>query len=354
MTVDKTTLSSIVALPSALAKYEQHITVFSLPHPSNTSSKQRVRLMLGSNGQLFELRSHVFSKSCKYNAKSDLADDKYHYTTDDQPIKSVFLTNKEDRSDSYVIESGCFQFAAKYDLTFNLIGYYHRNSIVAEERDYTRGTTEPQTCGQPAAHPPCLTARDYHDLLVDSHDPAWSGVPLETLQSHLSNIAEPIEEAGEIFYKITSNKITAYLILKVQKILARLPKSLPMPNNLPQELSEALKVVMSVNLLISLIPKAAYSNLVHFSPEQQSVDSIQLNISKAFDTYHNHQKSKLISEKEQELQLNAAMTVGLSVNSAKQPKKKVVKKSAINKKVNVASGKGSIDGFFKKSKQSKI
>lgn len=355
MTIESVKISPIVVLSAELTDCVQDpLAVFTLPHPTNNESKGRVKLIQAPNGKIFQLKSHTFSKSCQYNDKADLAEDRYHYTGDGQPLKSIFLTNESDRNDGHVFESGDFQFTAAYDVAFNLIGFYYRESITRNENEYVKSPVAVLNSDVHSAEPKCFTARDYHDFLVDNHDKEWSKVSLDTLQNALSNVAELIDEAGEIYYKITPQRITSYLAGKVQKILQNFPKSLPIPTNLPEHVRVSFKTIMSANLLISLIPKLAYQELKSTSPHSETALSdagiAEVNIPKAFSTYQTYEKSKSALDKEQEMQLRAAMTVGLSTSSV-APAKKAVKKNTVNaKKIKVISGKGSIDGFFRKAK----
>lgn len=349
MTVGESVTKSIIVLPSMISSMDQPITVFTLPHPSNNESKERVQLIEPQEGQLYELKSHCFSRGCTFNAQSDLAEDRYHYTNDSQPLKSTLLTNELNRKDAYVMESGDFQFTAKYDITFNLIGFYYRESIVKDEGDFDFDDLKVSNAPL-QAEPRFLTVRDHHDLLVDAHDSQWCNVSSQTLSASLSKIAEPIEEGGDTYYKVTPEKITEYLASKVQRITLNFPKSLPLSAEYPADIIECAKIRMAVNLLISLIPKRAYINLLRYSPETTS-SKISVDISNAYVKYDSYKESIICSSKDRELLVREAMTVGLPTDSGKgRFVKKVIKKSITLKKQK-SVGKGAIDGFFKPAKK---
>lgn len=348
MTVGDNVPKSIIVLPSMISSVDQPITVFTLPHPSNNESKERVQLIEPQEGQVYELKSHCFSRGCTFNAQSDLAEDRYHYTNDSQPIKSTLLTNEQNRKDAYVMESGDFQFTTKYDITFSLIGFYYRESIAKDEGDFDVSDLKLENvASQPELR--FLTVRDHHDMLVDAHDSQWCNVSLQTLSLSLSRIAESIEEAGDTYYKVTPEKITEYLVCKVQRISSNFPKCLPLPAEFPAEIIEFAKIRMAVNLLISVIPKRAYLNLLRYSPKTNST-GISVDVSNAYLKYDSYKKSIIRSSEDRELLVREAMTVGLPIDSGKGPVKKIIKKSITLKKQKIV-GKGAIDGFFKSAKK---
>ncbi|AQZ15946.1 RNH202 (YDR279W) [Zygosaccharomyces parabailii] len=338
MTIGSDSDRWILVLPPELYDCNEKVEVFTLPHPSNIKAKKRPRLVEFENNGIYELRSHQFSRGCKYYEDQDRLSERYHYTKDGQSVKSTFITNELNPEDGYVIEEGNFRYVTKYDITFNLIGFFYRHCVMDEEKDYLKGDTKDinSQCDNRS-----LGWRDYQDLLIDTHDSEWCHISSHILQKGLENIAEPIEEAGDVYYKITPEKIVHCLVRKVKQILEHFPSNLPPLVSLPPDIVEYAKVSIAVNFLISLIPKPAYCSLVKYSGET-------LNISEAIEKYQEYKKHLKDVGKEKELLVQTAMSVGLPTNRGPEKPKKIIKKVTVKKKV--AMGKGAIDGFFKKSK----
>lgn len=329
----------ILVLPPELVDCKDSLKVFSLPHPSNNTSKERVKLVEFKDKGIYQLKSHEFSRGCSYNEDQDQAEGKYHYTKDGKTIKSTLITNDNDSEDGYVMKDGGFRYLSRFDITFSLIGFFYKQFAVPDEKGYL---IEAAPVTIPTENR-FLGLRDYHDLLVDAHDLEWSNVSIETFKEALNNISDSIEEAGDIYYKVTVQKITQFLIRKTRQVLNGFPKTIAIPPSLPSEIAECAKVTIAVNLLISLIPKPAYSHLVKYTGEE-------FNISRAFEKYEEHIQNSKDVNKEKELLVQNAMTVGLSngSNSKAKTTKKVVKNTVSQNKV--ATGKGAIDGFFKRVK----
>lgn len=338
MTVTADSKRWILVLPPSLSNCQEKIELFTLPHPSNIESKKRLQLVEFKGHGIHELRSHQFSKSCSYNEDQDQLEGRYHYTKDAQAIKSTLITNGTDPQDGYVMEHGDFKYFIKYDITFNLIGFFYRDFVVKDEKDYLKEGDKDTAC---QSQDRFLGWRDYQDLLIDTHDVEWGHISPKSLESSLKNVAESIEEGGDLYYKITPEKITCCLVRKVYQILESFASTLPLPVSLPSNIVPYAKVCAAVNLLISLVPRPAYCNLIKYSGQD-------LNILEAFQNYQEYKKYLKDLSKEKELLVQNAMSVGLSTDSGAEALKKVVKKTSVKKKV--AMGKGAIDGFFKKAK----
>lgn len=323
-----------MVLPNTI---EAPVEIFELPHPSNNESKKPVKLFI-HNDSVYQLKVKEFSKGCDYNSSRDLVTDKYHYTTDSQTFKSAFLINEDNRKDGYTIEDGSIMYAEKYDLTFNICGYFYRNSIVENEG---------QVFSQPGV-PPVVdtdtnfyTSNDYQEKLMNNHDQNWGKVPLQIWESCISNISCTVEEAGDKYYRIEPQSINAWLFKKVIRIYNSFPASLDIPKSLPDNIALSLKCIMSCNLLVSLIPQPAYQNLI-------LLETAELNIKECFHAYDKYKNETVQSEKEKELLIKAAMSTGLP-NGSNTVKKQTVQKVKVAKP-KVAKGKGRIDGFFKNAK----
>lgn len=342
MTVDDGTRNTLVVLPSSMAAQQGSYSLFSLPNPSNIASKRRVTLVEPTEGELYQLRCHQFSKGSSYNTQSDLANEKYHYTADQEPLKSTFLTNETDRKDGRVMEAGDIHFTTKFDLAYCLIGYYYGDSVSQDEKEYQQ-ESGPESA-VPRGRMLCLTVRDYHDHLVDNHDGQWANVSLLSLEKALSQVAEPIEEAGSTFYKLTESQIVEYLAQKVTKLAQNLPKSFNISSGLPSDVLECAKVTMATDLLVSLIPRQAYFSLKKFTPAAGAENVAD--IKNSYAKYKEYKQSIKQSVEEKELLVKAAMTVGLSTGN----KRATVMKKVTKKTVTVKKQKGRIDGFFKPAK----
>lgn len=343
MTVGEAARDMLVVLPASMVSQQGPYSLFSLPHPSNNASKKRITLIEPTAGEIYELRRHQFSKGCSFNAQSDLANEKYHYTANQEPLKSTFLTNEADRKDGRVMEAGDIHFATRFDLSYCLIGYYYGDSTSQDEKEYEQDIEVESAVARGRMN--CLTVRDYHDHLVDNHDTQWANVSLDSLEKALQKVAEPTEEAGSIFYKLTEGKIIGYLASKVTKLAQNLPPSLNITAGLPADIRDCAKVTLAADLLVSLIPRYTYSTLKRFSPVAGAEHTAD--IKNAYAKYQAYKRSVKQSAEEQELLVKAAMAVGLATGNTKTTVvKKVTKKTVVVKKQ-----KGRIDGFFKPAKQ---
>lgn len=313
-----------------------NVEIFELPHPSNDTSKDPLRLFV-HNDQLYQLRTKQFSKDREYNRTNGLNKDKYHYTSDLKPYKSVFMINENDRTDGYVSESSLITYTEKYDLGFSLCGYYYRNSVVDSEKSCFS-----HPIADVKANPDTnfLTALDLQEKLGNVAHKNWAKIPTALFEGTLIKLSEIVEEGGDKYYKIKADIINSWLLNKLVKLKNNFPSSLPVPKSLPTEIAEHLKTIMCCNLLVSLIPQLAYHELI-------CIDSSMLNIKEAFQAYENYKKETFEQEQEKEILIRAAMGTGLSDS---KPNKLVTKKIVKPKitKTKVVKGKGAIDGFFKK------
>ncbi|QEU59859.1 Rnh202 [Kluyveromyces lactis] len=336
MTVEKLIRKGclLVALPNAV---DSAVEIFELPHPSNNESKKPIKLFVHDD-KVYQLKIKKFSKGCDYNCSRDLVNDKYHYTSDSQTFKSTFLINEENRKDGYILEDGSILYAEKYDLTFNICGYYYRNNKVTSE-DLAFITP----CVPPALDMDTnfYTSSDYQEKLMNNHSENWGKIPPKLWESCLGKISRTVEEAGDKYYRIEPQMIVEWLLKKVIKINNNFPNSLKIPKSLPEDIASSLKCIMSCNLLVSLIPQLAYQDLI-------SHESSNLNIKQCFGSYDKYKNETLQTEKERELLIKAAMSTGVP-NGTKTVKKQPIQKAKVVKP-KVAKGKGRIDGFFKTNK----
>lgn len=328
--------SRIILLPQNGNSTDLKIELFTLPHPSNNESKTSLKLFT-QNDKLYQIRNHQFSKSCQFKETENLANDQYHYTHDGSPLKSIFLVNEDDPSDGEIISNSALQISLFYDLAFSLIGVFYKDSKSASEEEYVKGKIDEGKTGK--LDDRFLTVRDYHDLLVDSHDPNWNMIPLSLLEDRLTPISELTEEAGDKYFKITEDAIVNHLLNKVEKIVENFPKSLPIPMDYPEDIQNCLKYIMACNLLISMIPIHAYKKLVKSSKIEEYTQK--------YKKYREENDSVI---KERKLLTENAMSVGIQTNESFEKKRKVTKKTVVVKP-KVSVGKGAIDGFFKRQKK---
>ncbi|EJS42260.1 rnh202p [Saccharomyces arboricola H-6] len=324
------------------------INTFTLPPPANIASKPHIELFENTDGKLYKVTSYQFGKGPSYSHEEDLANNKYHYTKENHPIKSTFIVNTSEPTDGYISGSSKLYFCTLHDIAFSLIGFHYRNSISVDEQDYVKSSdTEKLGTANRKDHERFLTVRDYHDLLTDNHDNNWSNISSSCLEGGLAKISETIEEAGDVYYKITPAMISRYLVGKVSTIIENFPPSVPILKHAPAEIEHCYKVVMATNILVSLIPKAAYHNLVEFSAT--ATGCFNLDIKASFTNLENYETTDKLKNAEKELLMKSAMNVGISSNvGASVSIKKVTKKIVQSKKSRVAIGKGAIDGFFKR------
>lgn len=315
------------------------IEIFKFPSPSNNTAKDSLNLFI-YNDKLYQLQDYSFSKSCQYQETENLATEKYHYNSNGEPIKSAFLINESDRSDGQIISTNIFQVSTLYDLAFSLIAVFYKESIAKSEEEYVAKETDNlKPTGK--LDDRFLTARDIHDTLVDTNNSEWNMIPIKLLEERMSKIAESTVEGGDKYFKINEAKIMEYLLAKAEKIVANFPKSLPISLEFPEEIRTSLKYIMACNLLISLIPMAAYKKLIKLPIIAESVQK--------YNEYNKVNKQAMLDRK---ALTENAMKVGLESNGVIDKKKplKVVKKTTVVKR-KISVGQGAIDGFFKRQKK---
>lgn len=340
MTVPNQTL---VFLPENCTDFA-NTEVFTLHNSTNIQDKPRVKLFIHDD-YVWRLKPHSFSRGASYDSVEDTAKERYVYTDEGKPVKSMLVFDRDDMKTGFLLKDSEYYISLKYDLTYNLISMFYkkhqREPIVDTEMDYVKsGGVVDRPKEEDDKY---LTLRDYQDLLIDTMDSNWKYVPVKILERILTNISEEIEEAGDKYYKITEALINKFLLGKVEKIVDHFPKSLPIPEDYPEDIKKSNKYVFSCNLLISLLPKPSYKSLIGVEP-----------IKKHFQKYMKHRKELMAVSKERKIVEMNVMNVGLSNGSVsngnyKGKIKKLVKKTVVTKK-NIPVGRGAIDGFFKRAK----
>lgn len=319
----------------------EEIKIFKFPSPSNNISKPSLNLFI-YNEKVYQIQDYSFSKSCKYKEIENLASEKYHYNNDGEPIKSAFLINEADRSDGEIISSNLFQVSTLYDLAFSLISFFYKESISNTEEEYvTRKLPESQKSVKKVDNR-FLTVRDIHDILIDTYNTNWSLIPMTLLENALTRVAQCTEEGGDKYYKITEETILNFLLIKVEKIVNNFPRSLPISSDYPEDIQNCLKYIMACNLLISLIPFAAYKGLLKSSKLEEYVQK-----------YNEFKERNIQASIDRAALTENAINVGIQNNGSINKKKpiKVVKKNTSKNKKKISVGKGAIDGFFKLQKK---
>ncbi|SCV03332.1 LAME_0H09582g1_1 [Lachancea meyersii CBS 8951] len=333
MATNKAVPELIIALPKKCSV--DKLRVFELPNPSNIESKRPVKVFV-HNGSVFQLKTKSFSQGCEFNRARDSANESYHYTSREEPLKSGILVNNTDRQDGWLLSKGSFEFSTPYDLGFSLCGALFADLKSKDENQYQQADPAAPSVSLENRF---LMTRDFLGDLIDHHSPNWSEVPAETLRTALEQLSECVEEGGDLYFKTSPVKITQWLATKVGKIISSFPESVPIPRNLPEEMQPHFKAVFACNLLISLVPRQAYHNLIQHEGEN-------LNLAEAFRQYKRYQEEENHRQKEQELLIESAMKVGIGNGPTKKPiVRKVTKVVKTNK---IKTGKGAIDGFFKK------
>lgn len=329
----------MVTLPDGLNP--KNLVIYDMPHPSNISSKPNIRLFVTDSNEIYQLQSHTFSKSRPYHMDSDISSGKYNYTEKGEPIASLCLRSINLQDQSYLIPNSNMLLHNKYDLTYSLIGYHFQASRTENEEEYLK-ISKAKPSNVPAHF---LTLRDYFELLTEKHSTNWQHFPLPIIEKALAKISDTVEEAGDTYIKISDEKVRDFLLEKVLRLTADLPESIPVPSHLDHDTRQAIKNVMATNLLISLIPKAAYDIVKDF----EGTDTYSINLKGSFETYKRFQQERQKKSLEMDLleqSLANANSSGISKSTSST--KKVNKKNPAVKKV--AVGKGAIDMMFKRQK----
>ncbi|AMD22818.1 HHR049Wp [Eremothecium sinecaudum] len=329
--------SELVILPKCIGN--SPIDIFEMPHPSNNTLKQPIKLFIHDN-VVYQLQTKRFSHGSPYNQTEDDITDKYHYTADGQTYKSIVVVNKENPDEGIIVESGDFDYHTKYDLTYSLCRFYYRADVVSSEAEYCKENISLNI--KPDSK--YLTLRDFQDLLVDSDGSHWSRVPVDVLKVALEKICYTIEEAGEIYFKIVPEKMCQWVATRIPRILDVFPTSLPIPKDIPEEYLRDIQICWAVNLMISLLPRGLYWNLRKYTGPE-------VNVKLAFERMETYNREVVEKNKENQILIKAAMSVGLNHGSQRKQDRQSnssTKPKLSNNKKKVAVGNGLIDGFFKK------
>ncbi|KAL3231189.1 Ribonuclease H2 subunit B [Nakaseomyces bracarensis] len=314
--------------------------LFSLQNPSNIKSKGRVTLLIESK-EIYQVSNYKFGQGRKYERTKDEINDRYHYDEQGKPLRSAIMVQEDDKTKYEVLPTSTLKLLTKYDLGYNLISYKFKESQAINEKEYVKDSGNNALVKDDNKY---LTLRDYADYLVDTCDKNWEHVPMDILATSLSKISETIEEAGDTYYKITIESVLKYLSGKVINLVQNFPNSLKTPSGLDDRMQLCFKIFMSVNILISLIPKFVYQKLRSY---EQELEGLGISIETAFEGYQTFTEQMYNSKAEEALLLESATTVGLGGEEPVKNFKKAKPKTTA-KKPKVAFGRGAIDGFFKK------
>lgn len=332
----------LIFLPETCKDFE-NTEIFTLHNPTNILDKPRIKIFIHDD-QVWQLKPHSFSKGSAYNSVEDTAKEKYFYTNEGKPVRSMLLFDEDESKGVTILPQSQYYISLKYDVTYNLIAMFYKkfqiDPIEDTEMDYVRSINDKKVISFKLADDKYQTLRDIHELLIDTMDTNWKLIPSSILETKLRNIAEEIEEGGDKYYKITEPLIQKYLFRKVDLIANDFPESIPIPVDYPEDIQKCNKYVFSCNLLISLLPKPCYQSLMRMDP-----------MIGYYEKYMEYRKSLVeISEERKIVELNV-MNIGIANGNGngKNKVKKTVKKSAVTKKI-VAVGRGAIDGFFKMAK----
>lgn len=326
--------SEVVILPKCVL--DSPIKIFEVPHPSNNTSKNAIKLFIHDN-VVYQLQTKHFSKGSPYNKDQDEANDLYHYTADGHPYKSIIAFNpNKTQEEGIVLESGAFDYHTKYDLAYSLCKFYYRLDVVNDESAYSQA--DPSIGIKQSSN--FLTLRDFQDVLVDQDGDHWLNVPSQVLDIALHKVCDTIEEAGDKYFKIVEPKILKWLVAKVPRIISVFPESLPFPKDIPDEYLKDIQTCWAVNIMISLLPRSAYWALRNYS-------NSEIDIIKAYENMSKYKQELVIRNKENNVLINAAMSVG-STRSCNTKHRTNPRSKTIKNPKKIPAGKGAIDSFFKK------
>ncbi|OWB58220.1 hypothetical protein B5S28_g4223 [[Candida] boidinii] len=330
-------------------------TILNLPHPK-TLEEQQFIIYKDSlpNGTIIHELNKISFKNPHLSAKKQPIE-----TLDGKPIRSILFNQTKiidqgaensQAGEGYVLEDPRIQIATKFNSVYWLLAFY-KNVLIKNEDE--------------------LRFSSYEDIVekLDNNDTFHCLIDLDIdFNKSLKVICECIEENEEFFYKVSIKKILKYLKMKIEKIASQFPESikqsllddkfkLPIIDIAEEEkrsieekqtakqedekIMNLAKLQYSIHLLGSYLDDYYINKLLSlydFSPIQERLD-------------------KIVSlQQEQNVALANLEALNGNLSSINENNKKRTKDSAkgANKKKpasttkKVASGKGALDGFFKK------
>ncbi|SMN20822.1 similar to Saccharomyces cerevisiae YDR279W RNH202 Ribonuclease H2 subunit, required for RNase H2 activity [Maudiozyma saulgeensis] len=356
----KEDFQQILLLPKDVNPTTPTTTTLSLCHPSLTSGKPSLELLIHED-KIYHFDQYTFRS--KYLVDANHTGPRRIVTardTSSQEVtsaRSVFVINSNSREDGLILSRDTLKLLLVYDITYSLIAAYckaQNDPMTSKEKDYLT-TASPSSSSQSNNESDrFLTIRDYRDMLIEQDSSEWNHIPMSIIENKLCLISEQITECDELYYKTTLISIVRYLITeKICKMYSSFPESIPIPSQWPTDIQKSMKIVRCCQLLISLLPRRIYEALTQEDTiVVLTIDDDKLSVKKCFTKVEKYRDSTAVSEQERKLLAQSAMQVGLSNGSAvkktgnKIKKPSITKKSVTKKKVTV--GKGAIDGFFKK------
>ena len=363
---------SLLLLPNSLASSNGKSTshkIFTLPHPSNIASKQPLRLLCIQSTEpqipieIYRIQRYKLQNAYLAESNKNATDKAIREAT----ARTALL--KQSQADDQVPQVTVYndlplETCLPYDITFSLIGAVEQRSVAESESEYASGafvsgleakSYDDNNNNNKIPRMNYLTLRDFCDMLVDSHHPNWRFVPESCIQRALEEIADSVEEGGELYYRVSPDKVTGVLFKKVERIVESFPESLPVGLDLPDDIKFSKKVIMSCNLLVSLIPKIVFQRLVNDTTHK--FEGRAFSISECFKKFDEYRRETSAAAVEQKLLAQSAINIGIQQTQGRNGKslatKKVTKRTVIAKQ-KVAVGKGAIDGFFSKRKKKEV
>ena len=370
---------SLLLLPNSLARPNDKSTshkIFTLPHPSNIASKQPIRLLCIQATEpqipieIYRIQHYKLQNSYLAESNKNATDKAVREATARTAILERSQTDtlatpsnlKRQDTQVTVYNDLPLETCLPYDIIFSLIGAIERRSIAESESEYASCVSVPNSKAEGHSNDDdndsnntnrmnYLTLRDFCDMLVDLHHPNWRFVPEACIQRALEEIADSVEESGELYYRVSPDKVTGVLFEKVKRIVEFFPESLPISSDLPDNIKFSKKVIMSCNLLVSLIPKIVFQRLVNDT--MHKFEGHDVSISECFKKFDEYRRETSAAAVEQKLLAQSAINIGIQQTQGRIGKslatKKVAKRTVVAKQ-KVAVGKGAIDGFFSKKK----
>lgn len=291
------------------------ISILLLPHPRLTTPANYALI----DSTLYELKEingdnpHLSNNHLRPLTKKDTL-----------PVRSLILENLNPGDDGLILENGNVIITTKFDLTYSLIGFFHRQK---ESSRFNSFEDLSDSIGK--------------ELPVDQ-------LPESLLKASLNRISETVIENNELFYKYSESKTLQFLKSKVHKIATSFPESifetllkpslypLNIDEAIPEEMANLAKVQHSIYLLSSYLPLQWEQNL-----------NKDYDLAKLQEYVSNIKRQKLEKKiaEEQIASLNQT-SAGNKRNGNNGNNGVPAKKKQFVKKPTVKLSKGPLDSFF--------
>lgn len=313
MNVDEHT--KVIVLPEK----HQSFTILSLPFESNSKK------VLLSDDQLYELRQIDGNNPYIQDSKKPVI------PRLGMSVKSYIFENE---IQGQVISNPNLIASSKYNLIYWLIQITYSNRSKYSSR--------------------FITFDDFIDKLSSEY--AIVSSLTKIIEEKMPEIFEVINEGGEVFYKLSINKIFQKLNDKVNKLFETLKKneSFSITTKIKQDLySDVNNTEIPISILNLSILKYSidliFESYLNKDIKQDFIKAHKINFIE-LDNYCKELKEKKKSLEVIESNMNSIVQTTTKANNNRNSAKTVTKKKTTKKEVKkVAVGKGALDGFFKKA-----